>query len=160
VKRILALVAVFLLTRTAAAANPPSCDHVLGTWHNQIGSTLQIDKVDHAGIVTGSYTSPKGTDGKPLPLAGWLNTGAGDKDVVAFVIAFSVRWGAIGTVTSWTGTCAMSEETNLPTITTLWHLARPSTSWSFDHIVSGSDWFTPGPPLAPKAAAKPSAVKK
>jgi hypothetical protein len=150
VKRaVLAAILVLGVSRVAIAASP-SCDSMVGTWHNQLGSTLQIDSVDAAsGQVAGKYQSPSGAGSTMFPLVGWINSATGSGKDRAPIISFSVRWAQFGSVTAWVGTCQSTA--GKPTIATLWHLVRGGSDFSWDHILSGADTFTPG---APAAAAK------
>ena len=130
-----------LLTASCVAA--PNCSSFQGEWTNQIGSTLSVSSVNpQTGALAGTYQSPSGTAGQKFAVTGWVNNAPaqpnGDN---ASVISFSVQWGRYGTITSWTGSC--KDEKGVPTIRTLWHLATPNSSFSWDHIVSNSDVFTP-----------------
>lgn len=136
------LLAASLIAPVAHAAKP-DCTNIKGTWENELGSTLVIDNVAAGGIILGNYTSPSGTTGQARSLTGWVNAGApvaGKSNVK--VVSFSVNWGATyGSVTSWSGACSM--QTGKPVITTLWHLTRATTGYSWDHTLSGTDTFTP-----------------
>lgn len=115
---------------------------LLGAWQNQLGSTLVLTEVDdETGFIKGHYTSPVGTDGEAYPLVGWINSKPPEdgKHQVKVVITFSVRWGEYGSVTSWAGT--YEERDGIPTITTMWLLARPTADASYSHIMNGSDVF-------------------
>lgn len=139
------LVSVFMLAMFSlpAMAAQPTCDSPVGTWENQLGSTMTIDSVDpNTGAIAGRYRSPSGTSGQEFPLSGWLNRApyVEGKDN-AVIISFSVRWGSIGSVTSWSGVC--KEQNRTPAIQALWHLARPNTSFVWDHVLTGNDVFSP-----------------
>lgn len=114
---------------------------VIGTWHNGLGSTLVISKVDSTtGDITGHYRSPSGTKGEKFPLTGWVNHAnqvTGKDNVMP--IAFTVRWGKYGSITSWTGFYRVKDGT--PTITTFWNLVRSNSDFSWDHLLTGSDIF-------------------
>jgi len=126
-----------------ASAAGPTCSNFQGEWKNELGSTMSISNMNPTtGALAGTYQSPSGTSGQKFPLAGWTNKAAAQsgKDNVS-VIAFSVQWGAYGSITSWTGSC--KEERGVPTIRTLWHLASSNSQFAWDHITSNSDIFTP-----------------
>ena len=58
-----------------AWAGTPSCASLVGSWGNQLGSTMNIQSVDPVtGAITGTYRSPSGTSGQQFPLVGWTNT--------------------------------------------------------------------------------------
>jgi hypothetical protein len=146
------LVAAILLSgATRAVAAGPTCSSMAGVWHNQLGSTLTIASVDStSGRVEGSYVSPSGTQGQARPLLGWTNSQAPKKRCPSDAkeqdnikaISFAVHWGPYGSITSWTGYCR--DEKGIPTITTVWHLVRSNSDYSWDHILTNSDTFTPG----------------
>jgi hypothetical protein len=149
VSLMLAASAVAFASHTGIAATP-SCLNPVGDWQNQIKpkpSTLTISSVDwRTGAVSGSYLSPSGTAGQGVLLVGWVNKAASTpppKKDVAVAIAFSVQWGAYETITSWTGYCHNDPDTGVPTIVTMWHLARPVTRYEWSHVLAGSDRFTP-----------------
>lgn len=126
--------------------NPkPTCDNPVGVWHNDLRSSLIIKSIDaKTGLVTGEYIN--GGSVTAFPLTGWVNdkkpcTGKGCDH--APVISFSVRWGEYGSITAWVGTCSDKDG---PSIKTMWNLARPNSTEPWDHILTGSDTFIPGPP--------------
>ena len=132
-----------LLIGAACQAATPTCKNPLGDWKNQLNSTLSIDNYDAGtGHISGNYISPSGGGTSKFPLVGWLNSLApqGNKNN-ATIISFSVRWGSIGSVTSWTGTCV--EAGGSARLTTLWQLGRPNSDFAWDHVLTGSDAFTP-----------------
>lgn len=136
-----------LLLTSGAIADPaptvgtPNCDRVKGDWINELGSTLSIISVSEDQMLRGTYTSPSGTDGKSVPLIGWINyagnTGADNLNV----LSFSVNWTQYGSMTSWSGTCAY--EKGEPVLRTLWHLTRTSSDFPWDHTLAGTDQFIP-----------------
>ena len=123
----------------------PSCESPVGTWQNEMGSVLVIESLDEeSGMISGAYKSASGAGATSFPLIGWANDAPADADKKldhAQVYGFTVRWGEIGSITSWTGTCALVNDK--PTLKTVWNLARPNTSYSWDHMVTGSATFTP-----------------
>ncbi len=132
------------------ASTAQNCELPVGSWQNEMGSVLVIESVnEESGMVVGAYRSSSGTDARSFPLIGWandavLNETSSCKDCKqnhARVFSFTVRWGEIGSITSWTGTCALIND--VPAIKTVWNLARPNTNYSWDHINSGSALFTP-----------------
>jgi hypothetical protein len=136
------IVGLTLFASTVHAATP-SCENLNGEWVNQLGSTLSIEKVDSStGSISGTYQSPSGTAGQKHPLVGWLNKSnpVQGKDNIT-VVSFSVNWGTYGSVTSWSGTCSSTSEK--PTIKTIWNLVRSNSDFSWDHILTNSDTFTP-----------------
>lgn len=120
----------------------PDCKDVTGLWVNQIGSQLSISKVAADGGLSGSYRSSSGTDGDSFPLIGWTNHApANENSDNARVIAFTVNWGRNGSITSWSGVCAVKNGT--PTISTLWHLVRSNSQYNWDHTHTNTAVFTP-----------------
>ena len=119
-----------------------TCENMTGEWLNPSGSVLVIENVNKTGSIKGYYLSSVGTDGQRFPLIGWVNQKpyeAERDNTVA--ITFSVRWGEYGSITSWTGYCKNIND--IPTIQTSWHLVRPVTDESYEHILTGGYPFTP-----------------
>ena len=119
-----------------------TCENMTGEWLNPSGSVLVIEGVDKMGSIKGHYLSSMGTDGQRFPLIGWVNRKPheAEKDNTV-AITFSVRWGEYGSITSWTGYCKNIND--IPTINTSWHLVRPVTDESYEHILTGGYPFTP-----------------
>jgi len=125
-------------------ATQPSCDNVVGTWINELGSKMVIKSIDESDMIQGTYVSPSGGGSMSYPLVGWVNHSPSMRPYNnAHVISFSVRWGKIGSITAWTGTCTTKDGT--PTIKTIWNLARSNSQFDWDHILTNSDTFTPAP---------------
>jgi hypothetical protein len=133
---------LFLFSFSACAqeennSKTTTCKHPTGKWQNELSSTMDITNIDTTGKITGTYTSPSGTDGKKYPLIGWIINGK--KDPLA--ISFTVSWGEkIGSITSWTGTC-QEDKNGKPQIKTIWNLVRSKANYSWSHILTGSDTF-------------------
>lgn len=125
----------------AGAAAAVRCGNPVGMWRNQMGSRMNITSFNpSSGAIQGQYQTSSGGSGT-YPLIGWVNSAPpapGMNNTVT--IAFSVRWGQIGSITSWTGTC-----TDTPSgagLRTLWQLSRPNSQYDWDHILAGADNFT------------------
>lgn len=139
----------------SAEAKPPTCTHPVGKWQNRQKSVLEIKTYDAAtGALSGEYTSRSGASAgsTPYPVVGWKNTapaesgapGNAGKGNHADVITFAVRWGTLGSVSAWTGTCAVNAQSSgLEQISALWHTTRPNTGFEWDHTLTGSDRFDP-----------------
>jgi hypothetical protein len=141
VKKIVVASAILLFSQIAFAS--PNCSNLVGDWANQLKSTLSITNINATtGLITATYTSPSGTGGQPFAAIGWVNAAppASSMDN-APVISFSVQWGSYGSITSWTGYCSVIS--GVPTITTVWHLARANSQFNWDHILTNSDLFIP-----------------
>lgn len=122
------------------------CNNLVGTWKNELNSTLTIESVDATtGAITGKYTSPSGTGGQDFPLVGWVNEAAASTTHPhnVKVISFAVRWGSYGSITSWTGYCLT--ENSVPTLYMQWHLVRANSDFKWDHIITNHDRFQPTP---------------
>jgi hypothetical protein len=151
-----AALALALFTLCASVeANPPTCNHPVGKWQNRQKSVLEIKTYDAAtGALAGEYISRSGASAgpTPYPVVGWINTapaesgasGKADKGNHAMVVTFAVRWGTLGSVSAWTGTCAVNAQSSGPDqISALWHTTRPNTGFEWDHTLTGSDRFDP-----------------
>lgn len=136
-----AMVGLSFASPAAKAATLVDCLNPVGEWQNEFASTLKIDSVDpKTGALRGGYGI------KSLPdvwfaVTGWLSSGAGEKHTVASVFTFAVRFGEAGSVTSWSGTC--SNRDGKPTLSTLLHMARPSSPNPWDHVAASAETFTP-----------------
>lgn len=151
-----ALLGMALLNVCAnAAAKPPTCTQPVGKWKNRQNSVLEIKTYDTAtGALSGEYTSHSGASASPMPyqVVGWTNSapaessapGKPGKGYHAEVITFAVRWGTIGGISAWTGTCAVnSQSSGFEQIYVLWHTTRPDSGFEWDHTLTGSDRFDP-----------------
>jgi hypothetical protein len=150
------LLGVALLSACASLeAKPPTCTQPVGKWKNRQKSVLEIKTYDTAtGAISGEYTSHSGASASsmPYPVVGWINSapaessapnkaGKGDH---AEVITFAVRWDALGSISAWTGTCAVnSQSSGLEQISALWHTTRPNTGFEWDHTLTGSEVLVP-----------------
>ena len=147
------LVCAFFHVGTATAQNNralPTCSAPEGAWQNELGSVLIIESLNpETGMLKGTYQSASGAGATKFPLIGWANDAepskeapcAGCKPNHAQVYGFTVRWGDIGSITSWTGTCALVNDQ--PTLKTVWNLARPNSGYDWDHVNAGSATFVP-----------------
>ena len=146
-----AVLGVALLSGCAAIeAKPPSCAQPLGKWNDELKSVIEIKTYDTAtGAISGQYIARSG-DGS-WPIVGWINSataaasppGKAGKGDHADVFTLAVRWGDRGSVTTWTGTCAVNSQTGRAQISTLWHTTRPNTGREWDHIITGSEVIVP-----------------
>lgn len=136
-----AIVGLSLVSSVANAANPVDCLHPIGAWQNEFASTFEIQSVDpETGALRGRY----GLAALPnvwFSVSGWLNSGTGQRHTVVSVFSFTASFGAAGSITSWTGTCA--DRAGTPTLSTLLHMARPSTPNPWDHVAASAETFTP-----------------
>ncbi len=145
---ILLSLAIFFVMPMSAYA---SCDHLAGRWVNARGSAILLENAnEQTGKFGGQFVSEASIeDGAVFPIVGWLNKTAATQsrpDVVQS-LSFTVRWGATGSITAWTGYCRETETTT--EISTLWHLVRSASENDFDHIHAGSDIFVRETPSKP-----------
>jgi hypothetical protein len=142
----LLLFACFFLASGSVSAQTMTPDDLIGKWNNQLEpkSTLNIESIDQkTGQIKGSYMSPSGAGYKEFPLIGWVNSKSpvqGQDNVV--VLTFSVRWGDIGSISTWAGYLRKGAG-GVPTITGQWLLVRPIDEFSWGHIKTGQDIYTP-----------------
>ena len=135
---------VLLNVCASIEAKPPTCTHPVGRWKNERGSVLEIRNYDAAtGAISGQYISNSGTTGSD-PIVGWINSAPPEtKGDHTEVITFLVRWGTVGSVSAWTGTCAVNSHSGLEQISALWHTARPNSEFEWQHILTGADRLDP-----------------
>ena len=134
----------------AIEAKPPSCAQPLGKWYDELKSVIEIKTYDIAtGAIWGQYIARSGAGS--WPIVGWINSapaeasapGKAGKGDHADVFTLGVRWGDHGSVTTWTGTCAVNSQTGRAQISTLWHTARPNTGLEWEHTLTGSEVLVP-----------------
>lgn len=127
---------------TPQAGTSPGFDFS-GTWHNQLGSRMEVT-VTADGGVSGTYYTGAGspTPEEPFPMTGFVSND---------VVAFSVNFGKYGSLTTWTGQAAGAA--GAESITTLWHMSvdvpepnEPKNLWRA--IWAGTDTFRRGAPPA------------
>jgi hypothetical protein len=114
-----------------------TCQNLVGTWSNELGSALVIDQVMDNGNLIGHYASSTGVDGKIFPLQGWLNKNEEHPDEIN--ISFTVRWEGYGSITSWTGYCHVLD--GMPQIKTIWNLVRSGKQFDWERIITNSSIF-------------------
>ena len=123
----------------------PELSDLKGTWCSELESIMEIQGLDlTSGEIRGSYTTEMGGKMRSFPLLGWVNTlepKEGRHSV--HVLSFSVHWGDLGSITSWTGTYER-DESGKPILKTIWNLVRPSTNYAYEHIITQSSLFTRG----------------
>ena len=147
---------VALLSACASLeAKPSTCTQPVDKWENRQKSVLEIKTYDTAtGAISGEYTSRSGTSASsmPYPVVGWINSappessapGNAGKSDHAEVITFEVRWGTLGSISAWTGTCAVnSQSSGLEQISAVWHTTQPNTGFEWDHTLTGSEVLVP-----------------
>jgi avidin family protein len=147
-----ALLGLALLNVCASVeVKPPTCAQPVGRWRNERGSVLEIRNYDAAtGAISGQYISNSGTTGSH-PMVGWINSAPfetsdsckGCKNNHAEVITFAVHWGPVGSVSAWTGTCAVNSHSGLEQFSALWHTTRSNTGFDWDHTLTGADRLDP-----------------
>ena len=127
------------------AQTRPDIEHIKGVWCSELESSLEIQELHlDTGEIRGTYTSPIGGGLRSFPLIGWVNSKPpteGKDDV--HVVSFSVRWGELGSITSWTGTYQYNDS-GKPILKMVWHLARPSTDFPFEHVITQGGEFSYG----------------
>ena len=132
------LLTVVLLMGANSSSQLRAAD-LIGVWQNQLNSTFNITHVDAVTMeLRGLYRSPSGTPGFAYPALGYVNsasTNDSGKDS-GLVVCFSVRWGSIGSVTTWNG---VVRDDGI--LTSQWLLVRPISSYVWDHILTGQDTF-------------------
>ncbi|WP_299001905.1 avidin/streptavidin family protein [uncultured Shewanella sp.] len=135
---------VFIVLSTSSFlthAAKPNCDNLIGDWISDSQSTLTFSTIGKEGQLTGHYIPYQFAE-KPAPLIGWSNTSRPKKDHDNVkVVSFSVNWTKHGAITSWSGTCSI--EKGIPVIKAIANLARANSSFSWDHIITDSNRYTP-----------------
>jgi avidin family protein len=105
----------------------------VGTWTNELGSTLTIANVSSSGLLTGTYVTNVGCSaGVQQPITGWYYPAANGG-----AITFSVYWNGCNSLASWSGQMSGSGGT----FTALWYLTLAGPP-AWNGINAGTDTFT------------------
>lgn len=130
-------VCLFFAASLKAYSQTPS--NLVGTWHNDLQSTLKIANVNSAtGQISGTYTIIANGQPQTFALTGYVNDKAASGNHVV-PVTFIVRYNAYGSVCAWSGFLAGSGAAMK--ITTMWHLVSANSSTIYNHINTGSDIF-------------------
>jgi hypothetical protein len=121
----------------AAAAAKKDCSDMAGKWENQMGSKLEITSVSADGKIEGWYETATGAANKH-PLVGWVQEKATSGTNIVTPVSFTVRWKGYGSITGWTGFCAMKKK---PELHMMWNLSRSASDFEWDHVLTGKDVF-------------------
>ena len=139
-----ALIFTLLIVHTAHAG--PTCEKPKGGWKSAFGYAIEIESVDaKTKQLKGSYVLGEGKDATRSPLTGfWLTEGGqGVGADTRTVVQISFALPDFGSVTSWTGTCAVVSGTTALSIVT--HGARVKSPYAWDHVIAASDYFVAQP---------------
>ncbi len=134
-----------LCIQLLSAQSIPDLQLLKGVWCSELESSLEIQELNlETGEIGGTYTSPVGGGLQSFPLVGWVNSKppTEGKDNV-HVVSFAVRWGELGSITSWTGTFQYNDS-EAPILKMVWHLARPTTDFPFEHVITQGGEFRYG----------------
>ncbi|XP_039224947.1 uncharacterized protein LOC120319783 isoform X2 [Crotalus tigris] len=85
--------------------NPTKCS-LLGTWKNDLNSTMEIPSVSNTGVFSGLYKTEVSSSGKPVPsspLQGIQHLGSQP------TFGFTVSWKVTESITVFVGQCLMDE---------------------------------------------------
>ncbi|WP_175965119.1 avidin/streptavidin family protein [Burkholderia sp. BCC0322] len=129
------------------ALSPPTCQNPIGSWRNELGSTMKIGAVSGTGAIQGTYISPSGTTGQTFSLSGWYyaappsNSGLDQVTLLTFSVNWNNSSASYNSITTWSGLCRVTNGT--PTITALYYYANAFAQFSWKHTNVGQDVFTP-----------------
>ncbi|KIY65059.1 avidin family protein [Cylindrobasidium torrendii FP15055 ss-10] len=125
----------------SAAAVASAIALINGTWHNELGSTVDFD-VDQNGTISGQYNSAVGNAESVYVLTGRYETDPVDNQ--GLTLGWTVNWHNdvldAHSVTTWSGQYFGGDE---EVIQTHWLLTRTTTLedlWESTHV--GTDVFT------------------
>ncbi|WP_072437168.1 MULTISPECIES: avidin/streptavidin family protein [Burkholderia] len=146
-KKTLVSLAILGTVASPSWADTATCQNPVGTWRNELGSTMKISSVASSGAITGTYISPSGTSGQTFSLSGWYYAAPSSSpglDQVTLV-TFSVNWNnnsvSYNSITTWSGLCQVKN--GAPTITALYYYANAFAQFPWKHVNVGQDIFTP-----------------
>ena len=134
--------------------------NLLGTWFNELGSTMVIDQVQN-GTIIGSYATAVSSTGcaqGSFSLVGSTDTDSGGEGV-----AFSVCWkndtSQCASVTAWSGQAQTIDGEDQ--ILAFWLLtveSAPDQDWYATHV--GQDLFTRSQPAREQIASKSKMLRR
>jgi hypothetical protein len=103
-----------------------------GDWKNELRSEMHLDQ--NGATLTGHYKSYKNDAGQIAaegPLVGWVS---------GKLVAFSVNWNGLDSITSWVG--QHIEDQDGPRLVTLWQMTKAVPDGSeWESINAGADTF-------------------
>ena len=139
---LIATVLMSLLFVHSIYAASPNCQDLKGHWINELGSTLIITGVKKNGRISGRFISPLQAGGEEFLMMGWANDTPPPEGLDHMTaITFAVNWGRYGSLSSWSGGCALEE--GIPTMSMIWNLVLANAQFDWGHILSNSDSFRP-----------------
>ncbi|WP_315739233.1 MULTISPECIES: avidin/streptavidin family protein [unclassified Bradyrhizobium] len=117
------------LSRSMPATEPLN---IGGDWKNELRSEMHLDQ--NGATLTGHYKSYKNDAGQIAaegPLVGWVS---------GKLVAFSVNWNGLDSITSWVG--QHIEDQDGPRLVTLWQMTKAVPDGSeWESINAGADTF-------------------
>ena len=139
-KIILSIFALCYMNTVNASA--PSCQHLKGSWVNELGSTLIISSVKGNGQLSGQFISSTQAGDESFVVMGWVNDTSPPEGLDHLTaITFAVNWDDYGSLSSWAGGCSIKN--GVPTMSMIWNLVLANAQFEWDHILSNSDIFRP-----------------
>jgi hypothetical protein len=146
VLRLRLLVCPSLLFFTMATYGQNSKD-IIGTWHDELKSTLVLTAISPEGRITGTYNTLSGTGRRTLAVFGWVNPDmAASKRIHVVPVIFSVWWNVQGNITVWSGYLSKRDDGVLA-ITTIWTFVHENADPDvlMDQTKANVTVFIPGP---------------
>ncbi|WP_080427629.1 avidin/streptavidin family protein [Burkholderia ubonensis] len=146
-KKMLASLAILGTLASPSWADTATCQNPVGSWRNELGSTMKISSIASSGAITGTYISPSGTTGQTFALSGWYYAAPSPSQGLDQVtlVTFSVNWNnssaSYNSITTWSGLCRVTN--GATTITALYYYANAFAQYSWKHTNVGQDVFTP-----------------
>lgn len=123
-------------------ADTASCENIKGRWLNELGSTLIISELKKDGSLAGQFISPRENGAEQFQVIGWFNNTRAVTDLHFMpALTFSINWGVYGSVSAWSGGCTLKN--GVPTLVMIMNLALVNAQYEWDHMITGSDRFTP-----------------
>ncbi|WP_080970909.1 avidin/streptavidin family protein [Burkholderia cepacia] len=146
-KKTFASLAILGTLALPSLADAATCQNPTGSWRNELNSTMNITSVAPTGAITGTYISPSGTTGQTFPLSGWFyaappaNNGLDQVTLVTFSVNWNNGSANYNSITTWSGLCQVTNGT--PTITALYYYSNAFAQYSWKHVNTGQNVFTP-----------------
>ncbi len=134
---------------------------LVGTWYNELGSTLVINQVQD-GVLAGSYQTAVSSSGcaqGTFYVAGVTDTDSGGHNV-GFTVSWNNQSSQCALVTAWSGQ-VLSDNNGNAFITAFWLLTeetQAADSWWATHI--GQDTFRQTQPGEDEVAQKAKTLRR
>lgn len=128
----------------ASQAPSQSCENLTGKWESDTNALIDIQSVDPlTGQVSGNYVATARTTSEVYKLSGITSSAPPEKgkDSNLKTLAFMVRLGKNGMISTWSGVCTPTR--GKPVLRMIWNMVNPNGLKNWEHILTGYNTFRP-----------------